>query len=385
MISVPKKSADVLARARTRLVTSHPLFASIVLRYPFTWTRDIPTAAITPRGHIMLNPDFLENLKTQQVVFLLAHEAMHFMGMHAIRRKHRHPGKWNWANDAVINDLLLASDIGEFIDGGVLLPGSKQKNSETVYDEMPDDANGEDNVLTGDILYGSGEGGDGKESPPTQTQSEIQEIEAEVKMAVVQAMNAAKIRGHLIGGDLGRMLDDIIDVRTPWYTILERHFAAFKPDGFSWSKPSRRHLASDLYLPGKDTASILGEVVIAIDTSGSISGKELNHFAGHIKRIVGECEPEKIHVVYCDCRINGFETFESMEEVSFSAKGGGGTAFKPVFDWVEAQGIKPDVLVYLTDLEGNTKFAPPKYPTLWLSTSSTHASFGEVIKYEITQ
>jgi predicted metal-dependent peptidase len=124
----------------------------------------------------------------------------------------------------------------------------------------------------------------------------------------------------------------------------------------------------------------VGELVIAVDTSGSIGHQELEQFAGEITAISEEAQPERIHVVYCDAAVQSTEEFGPSEPIKLSPKGGGGTDFRPPFQWVEEEGIQPKCLIYLTDLCCNSFPEPPEYPVLWVTDSRTTAPFGETLR-----
>jgi len=72
----------------------------------------------------------------------------------------------------------------------------------------------------------------------------------------------------------------------------------------------------------------LGEIVVAVDTSGSIGKRELEQFAGEISAISEETQPEAIHVVYCDAAVQSTQEFRASEPVRLEPKGGGGTDFR---------------------------------------------------------
>ena len=93
--------------------------------------------------------------------------------------------------------------------------------------------------------------------------------------------------------------------------------------------------------------------------------------------------PANVHVIYCDAEVNNVTTFARHEPFALKPYGGGGTAFKPVFDEVERLNLRPVCAIYLTDLYGPTGFAPPDYPTLWCSTSDEVAPWGETVKIEV--
>jgi predicted metal-dependent peptidase len=94
------------------------------------------------------------------------------------------------------------------------------------------------------------------------------------------------------------------------------------------------------------------------------------------------CNPEKVTVVYCDYDVNSTVEYEPDDfPVTLKLQGGGGTRFKPVFDYIDENGIDPEVVVYLTDGLANTDFTTP-HETVWLTTLAEDLKFGTVIKFE---
>lgn len=375
----------LLSKAKTLLVLDSPFFASCLLKRPIELTEAIPTACVDPRGLIRINPNFIAPLNANQVQFLLAHECMHYMLLHGLRRGHRQPGAWNQACDAVINETLLQAKVGEFIDGGVRMPGAELQNAEALYMAPPEGEDSQPGGIGSDINEGSGSGegqqGDGQ-APGGQplTEGEVKELEAQAKIDMVQAMQAAKMQGKL-PANLQRMVESLIEVRTPWYDILERYMVSFRKDEYSWSKPNRRHIADHVYLPGQGYVPEMGPVVVGVDTSGSIGQKELAHFGGHINRIIEQCRPSAIHVVYCDAAVAHVDQFTCEDlPIKLNPHGGGGTDMTRIFDWVEKEGLAPDTVVVLTD--GYTPFGQaPNFPVIWLMTTDEKAPYGENVRY----
>ena len=123
----------------------------------------------------------------------------------------------------------------------------------------------------------------------------------------------------------------------------------------------------------------VGEIVIAVDCSGSISGRQLRLFEAEARSILEGQRPERVYVLYFDAVVQKVEIYEAGQPISLNPVGGGGTEFAPCFEWVEERGIMPQTMVFLTDLYGSFPSSAPSYPVLWASTRRRQAPFGEVI------
>jgi predicted metal-dependent peptidase len=367
--------ATKLEKAKAQIVLDHPFFAAILLRRKLIRDDSIPTLAVDARANIYYNHDFLESLTVPQIVWGLCHEVGHVIGQHAVRKGARNHKKWNYAGDAWINDTLDDSNVGQRIQGCVDMKGSKDKTTETIYDELPEDHG--DNGLGDDVIYGIGADGNGKPLTP----DEIKEIEGQIKVEIAEAAQAAKMRGKL-SGKLAEMVAGLLEVKTPWYEILEKHMTACVAQGQSWRRPNRRFV--DHYLPSVDKLPQMGELVVQVDVSGSISKRELDYYNGHLSRIIEQCRPEKVHVLYTDTQVQKHVEFDCGEEVSLEFYSGGGTDMPAGFDFLAKQGIEPQVFVCLTD--GYTDFGQdPGYPVVWCISSDVDAPWGDNIHFELEQ
>ena len=374
-----------LDKAKAQIVLDHPFFASILLKRKLTPQNDIPTLAVDARGNIYYNEKFVESLTVPQVVWGLCHEIGHVIGQHALRKKHRNHGKWNYAGDAWINDMLDDCNVGQRIPNTVDMKGSKDKTTETIYDELPDSPNGGSSGASGS---GSGNGesdwdnGLGDDIMQEDlTESEIKEIEANGKVEIAQAAQAAKARGKL-PGKLAEIVADIINVKTPWYDILERYMTDCVKQDYTWTKPNRKHIGSGVYLPSMASEPAMGELAIQVDVSGSISKRELDYYNGHLSRIIKQCNPSKVHVLYTDTDVQKYVEFEQGADVQLEFYSGGGTDMPAGFDYLNEKGICPQVFVCLTD--GYTGFGePPDYPVVWCISSDVTADHGETVHFEM--
>ena len=375
-----------LDKAKTQIILDHPFFASILLRRKLVKTDKVPTLAVDGRGTIFYNEKFIESLTVPQIVWGLCHEVMHVVGQHANRLGDRNQKKWNYAGDAWINDTLDDSGIGQRIPKTVDMKGSKDDTVDNIYSNLPDGDNGGgggDNPMDGDglgedIIEGDG-GEDGTGNKPI-PKDEQREIEGQIKVEIAEAAQVAKMRGNL-SNSLQDMVANILNVKTPWYEILEKHMVAMVKQNQSWKRPNRRH--QDVYLPSVDKLPKMGELVVQVDVSGSISKQELDHYNGHLARIIEMCSPDKVHVLYVDTDVQRHDEFEMGEEFALTFFSGGGTHMPAGFDYLSQMGISPDVMVVLTD--GYTDFGEAQsYPIVWCISSEVEATHGENVHFELT-
>lgn len=395
-----------LEKARTQIVLDHPFVASILLKHPIIEREDIPTAGVDRRGQIFVNPKWIETLTVPHLVYLLAHEVFHRIGQHGVRQGSRDRDKWNVACDAWINDTLDVAQIGTRVPEGVDIKGSKDKTCEDIYATLPPPqqcfggtgggqggGSGKDKGKN----KGKGGGGDGDNDYSEQggigkdlldegrsmTENEMKELAAEIKMEVAEAAQAAKMRGKLPAA-LADFANSIIEVKTPWYDILERFMTEKCKKDYTWTRPNRRYIGSGVYLPSMQSQAAMGELVVQVDVSGSVSERELNYYGGHLSRIVEQCIPEKVHVIYTDTRVVHHDIFDCGEEVAITFRTGGGTHMPAGYDYIRDKGIDPSVFVTLTD--GYTAFpGHQEWPSIWCISSDVKAppEAGETVHFEM--
>jgi predicted metal-dependent peptidase len=365
-----KSEYTKLEIAKSQLVLGHPFFASLLLKWGLTSRPDIPTLAVNGRGHIFYNEGYVNALTTPEIVFGFAHEVLHVAFQHSGRKGARDHKRWNIACDAVINETLIAEGVGVMPEGWVRFPNAQNMCAEEVYDLIPE-TTGEDEGECGigdDMLEGEGEGG--------LSEAEASEIEAGLKLALIQAAQAAQMAGKLPKG-IARMVEAWLNVKTPWHQVLERFMVELvRSNEYSWARPNRRFLGLGLYLPGHTREPKMGEVVIVVDTSGSIDEETLARFGGHVNAILEQCSPERVRVLYCDTQVNLVEEFTPEDgEIQLRAVGGGGTDLEQAWAWLSNEGATPEVAIVLTDMYTSFTTAPP-FPVVWAATTDRVAPYG---------
>ena len=419
--------AQKLTRARVQLLLAQPFFGTLSLRLKLV-PGDLPTMA-TDGARIVYNPAFVGELKPAELEGTLAHEVMHCALGHQCRRGERDPRLWNEAADLAINPILISN--GFTLPAGALIdPAFTNLSAEEIYARLlrgrteggtaPKQAPQQTNAGGGtasspQATRGSGpcnsksdlssqsapeqdgqtmseaarpepsrSGGFGEvvdasdEQGQTASPAEKRRQEHEWGIAAEQALRSAKACGNDPAG-IERPLAETRQSQQDWRAILRDFVAATTPSDYRWTPPNRRYIASGLYLPSVERRG-LGEIVVAVDTSGSIGKRELEQFAGEISAISEETRPEAIHVVYCDAAVQSAQDFRASEPVRLEPKGGGGTDFRPAFEWVAENDFAPVCLIYLTDLCCDSFPETPEYPVLWVIDSGGTAPFGETVR-----
>lgn len=355
-----------MIKSRANLVMGHPFFGTLALRLKMVEDPSIETASCDGTS-IRYNPKYVDKLPLSKVQGLIAHEVMHPAFLHHTRRGSRDMKKWNQACDYSINTILHNAGF-DLPEGKYLNPAYDGMTAEHIYTLIPDDPKDNNGQGQG---QGNDPGGDGgvDDSPHSQnsggSQSQQNHEEAEWKVAVAQAAHVAKQTGHL-PGDIERMMEELFEPVLPWRNILRRFMTEKRNDDFSWKRGNRRFIAQGLYLPSRLSDDAMGEIVVVIDTSGSIGQKELTEFGSEIKGIVDEVRPSKVRVIYCDSCIAHIDEFGPDDDLQFAAHGGGGTDFRPPFRWLEENQIVPRALVYLTDGYGPFPEQEPNFPVMWV-------------------
>jgi predicted metal-dependent peptidase len=404
-----------LVAARTWLIIDKPFLGALVLRLPLVeadpqWCHTTATDARS----FYYNRDYIKALSFEQTKFILAHEALHCALSHFARREHRHKRRWDLACDFAVNPLLMADGLMPAPDA-LFLDAYKDMTAEEIYpciqentDEEPMDQHlyDQDDKSHGAGQQGGGEGGQGEEppdlflaspklteggghgepdaqaggapQPPPLSTSERDSLDKQWQQRLASAAQQAIHAGKL-GGSMARMVDHLLQPQLPWRMLLAHYMTRAARNDYSFAHPSRRE--GTAILPGLRSQHI--DLLVVLDTSGSISDNEMQEFLSEVNAIKGQVGA-RITLHACDEKLaaEGPWIFDPWEEVKLPGKlpGGGGTRFTPVFEWAEWQDRAPDLLVYFTDAQGEFPKSEPSYPVLWLVKGKEKVPWGQRIQ-----
>ena len=365
---------EQLAKARAGLVLDHPFFGSLALRLNLV---DDPTnnpTACTNGKDIRYNPEFIEGISLEETKGLLCHEIMHCANQHHTRRDDRETGQWNIACDYAINPLIESAGL-KLPKGGLKDFQFSDMSAEQIYSKLPggdDEDQGNDPGGCGGVEDAPGDG----DSPASA--DEIAQAAQEWKVAVAQAATQAKAMGELPGA-IERLVEELLEPVLDWKELLRRFVDTSAKNDYQWFPPNRRHIHNGLILPSLRSQE-LKNVVMAMDTSGSINDNDLKAFEAEVRSIIQDYRANT-KVIYCDAKVQNVEEFDADSSVDLHPKGGGGTDFRPPFEYIEESGDYPACMIYQTDGWCDDFPEEPPYPVLWVLTRKREFTppFGEVI------
>ena len=348
---VIRQSNHRMGITKAKFLLQHPFYGVLLSMTDFLHEAVIPTMA-TDGAKIYYNAEFVKSLADDEVYAVLLHEISHCIYLHCTskRRLNRDQKRWNVACDFAIN--LEIKDMGFKLPKDVLLDEKfRNMNAEQIYDALPQDVS---KYQTLDIHIEDSDA------------DHWDDMEDKILTAYEMTKNS-KSKGDIPAG-IKRWIDKMRKAKVKWERIFHRYIGqALSKDDYSYTRVNKRMVGQDIFLPDL-RSPIIGSVVVAIDTSGSIGKDQLQQFAAEIAKI-GHLVNEVV-AISCDAqvhevvKINRFENF--MTKLKFS--GGGGTDFRPAFDEVKKRNMMPELFIYLTDTYGSFPDRAPNYPVLWCIT-----------------
>ena len=322
---------------------------------------NIPTACTNGRDE-RYGREFVKKLRDPELAFVVAHENAHKMYRHLTTWRKLNDENHRLANSAcdyVINLMLKDLDPGEtviamprYTDGplkgkvmGLVDERFRGMNAKQVFDILKEEDEG-------------GGGGDGFDDhdwdgAKDMTEEEKKVLAREIDQAIRQGLISAKKAGTGTGG-MDRELEGLMQPKVDWREVLREFVKATcsAKDKSSWRRVNRRFLSTGIYMPTLIGEKV-GHLVIAVDTSGSVGGKELAEFLAEVQGIAEEVSPETVDLIYWDGAVAAHETYTgaTVSTIVQSTKpaGGGGTSPSCVSTYLKEKSIVPECIIMLTD------------------------------------
>ena len=359
---------------------------------------DCPTAYTNGRDEYY-GRAFVDGLADSEFRSLILHETYHKLFKHLTTWDHLYKDDAQLANmacDYVINLMI----VDENREGFASMPKDAQGNNIGLLDEKfrnmdtaqvykilkQDQEDNSDDGDQGDGESGDGEsqGGNGRATSNTPNEGVLdehdwegaQEMDADEQRELAQEIDQAIRQGAMTAGKVGsggnRAIDQLLQPEVNWREVLRECITETcrGTDDSTWRQPSRRHMAMGILRPSGITERV-GELVIAIDTSGSIGQQELTKCLSEIKGVCDTVKPESIRVLYWDTKVCSEEVYGGtgtpLEQLTQTTKpqGGGGTNVQCVPDYIQEKNINAQAVIVLTDGYLGGSWGTWSTPLLW--------------------
>ena len=411
MITVSKD--EMQEAVNTKLWVKHSFLAAVSARIgtDFVENGEIPACGWTTGKSIAVNWKYIteseeyQDMTSDNILFIIAHEVGHLLNCTIDRRGSRHPKFWNFATDYSINSDLInncdsggkAKPIGAMYYSEKLVKPDNPKGQAWLYDEKyrnmtceqiyeslindfkkdhggktPEQVEKDMADAVDEWLDQHAKGQrtiDEHASQEAMDESDKSRIKAKVQ-AVQKQMNSGKQAGKT-DSFLERAFEYLFqEPPFDWRGFLNNYLKAFIKSDFSWKRPSRRSWGGGYILPGSNTDKHI-KLGIAIDTSGSIGEKQVEQVLSHIAKIMHSFKTFDIDIwcfstqVHEDTLVNYTKT--SQDQIKdYELKSFGGTEIASNFRWIEDNKKKYDVFICMTDGYDNIDDLTFDYcPVIW--------------------
>ncbi len=401
--------------SRMRILCNNGFYGLLLMHMDFAIDMECETACTDGRK-IYFGPSFLDNLDDDELDFIMMHEVMHCALQHCTRCNDRDPEAFNIACDIVVNSNILQSNKGnlksitlsKYGESMHLAPNGDEGyyySAEEVYEMLPakmkrgssqgggSAGNGADKG-DGDGKPGKEGSGDWDDHSRWNTADDDGSLNDEWSKNLLDASESISIRDPdkkqgLIPMCADRILKELKKPQTDWRTILN-DFIQEEITDYSFTPPDRRFDDNPFYLPDyNEKEDMVKDILFMIDTSGSMSDDEIAAAYSEIKGAIDQFNGKlKGWLGFFDAKVVEPKPFASEDEFTvIRPKGGGGTRFDIVFDYVRKHmDTLPASIIIMTD--GGAVFPKEKkamgIPVLWLLvTDDVTPPWGKVTRIKV--
>jgi len=396
---------EKIAKAKAKLMLEHPYFGTVASSLKLEKNNEILT--FSSNGEVMrYNSEYLERLSLEEVEFVMANGAMHAVLQHQERVAERTKWLWQTASDYVVNSMLVKNGMHlpqyayfeEKFDGMYVeevyeyLRAEMMDNSdhsmEQEREQITDsDDTGVENIHmqkehTPDInAKETKDENDAEDKEEEEAPSpDVEDLSEEMKERLEQIFQKLKRQGNL-PKELHLLVPEYFSYKVDWREFLYGYIASYAKTSYSFNPPNMKYLYRGIYLPS--LSSDLLRIVVAVDTSGSVDEELLGTFLGEVSSMMQQYPNYEIDLITADAKVQSHKTFLPGEVLDYDISGGGGTDFRPVFEYIDQYIDYSTVLLYFTDGQGTFPKDEPTYNVLWIMPEMLEVPFGEVVVLDI--
>jgi len=357
---------EIVKRAIASLIVEEPFIGIFSKMTNVYYVKDSPRIAWTDGRSIYLGAG-ASKMPPRDIAYVIAHEAMHIILKHPLRTKQilrRHPelvpeqllALANYVADAFVNMYLARTKISTSRVGLVTPETIKKSFGVSIEDKSFEEVM-EEIIKAGKAVEYGGECIGDYEKPSGREllnegadrddeEEDEERIEREVNRRIADAYNAARGAGS-VPADLERLVNELLKPKVDWRAIVRRDLSGFFGSKYrhSWKRMSKKQPG---LLPGRKSVGSRGDALILVDTSGSISERELQQFVAEAFA-VAKAAGRDVLVIPWDAK--AYEPIrirrsEDAKSVKVRLKGGGGTVILPALKAAE-QYMRPTTKVVI--------------------------------------
>ena len=406
-----KELKELFDNAMIKLVLDFPIYANLLSYIPIEINNDMEALGSTNGKTIRLNEklllDFMHGkiyrdedkkqsigkMNKDHLIYLLCHELLHIIGFTFTRGKHLGVKDnldheiWNIASDFEINNILVKNKIGEYIKDTLYDPKYDNYTAEQIYNEI---IQYKDQLPTYEIPIGIGFDKDGNKKEITFDKYEGTELSDEESNSLVGKIakvledyqNQKDYSVSPLDNSIFRLLEELVKPKPfNWKSALSKYVKSYIKCNYSWNKPNRSGIANNIRLPSTSTTPCI-HIAVALDTSGSMSNKEISTMLGYILTVCKQFKNYKLDVWCCGTVAlpESFKTFTPKNAhtiKNYPIQSDGGTNLRTNYDFINEKykSNKPDIFICLTDgadsLSGDTEYKT-KISTVFLIVNNKH-------------
>jgi predicted metal-dependent peptidase len=252
------------------------------------------------------------------------------------------------------------------------------KAAEEIYAKLPEPPKG----------GGSGDGGKDwdvghvYDNPDLAQGRSVKDVEAERNMKISNWYQSAKRAGK-VPAELDRIVEEMMKARMPWREILARFVNTSACNDYDHTIPDPEYARYGVYMPSMHSEE-LGTIVHMGDTSGSISTDMFRIEVAEAQGMLRAYPGAQMLCLWIDTKVHNPEWITADDiPLRIHPAGGGGTSFRPGFDYLAENDIVPVCIIYATDGQCDDFPDDPGVPVLWLvieDNESFNPPFGEVVR-----
>lgn len=410
--------SEQLAKTSKDLMLKEPFYGLFLIMLNKTWTRKIldtagvadeqklkdamagrkpgeglDRAGVGKNGinyQLIINENFWDSLTDPQRRGLLKHELLHIGFFHLT--------DYDSLTDHLIANIAEDIEINQYIDAAELPPGPQlpetypelklelKKGTHYYYEKLMQGkqqgncpnlnamlaaaAQGAGSI----VIHIPGKGDVDTQIPDHSTWGEFEDLnEAEKKLLKSQTEHILKEVADQVQKSRGTVPSEFSE-------ILKR-ITEVEPPKFDWRGYLRRFSGGSTRIYTKKTRRKFNKryednpglkikprrhILVAYDTSGSVSTNELNEFNHEVYHM--HKTGTEVTIIQCDAAISHIGKFSPQHEVKIHGRGG--TSFQPVIDYYNENTHKYTCLIYLTDGEAPAP-TPARGRMLWVMSSQS--------------